>query len=40
MITAVDINLNGHWTWEGKYPEVEVGIVDNDRNRFILTYGT
>ena len=39
-ITAVGINVNGKWTWKDKKSEVEVGIMENNRKRFLLTYGT
>ena len=37
-ITVVEINVNGHWTQQDKHPEVEVEIMDNNRNQFIFTY--
>ena len=32
ITTAVDINVNGHWTHKGKQSEVEVGIMESNRN--------
>ena len=39
-ITEVDNNVNGHWTRKKKNSEVEVGIMEINRKRFILKYGT
>ena len=36
----IDINLDGRCTCKGKQSEVEVGIVNNNINKFILAYGT
>ena len=38
MITAVYVIVNGHWKIRDKKPEVELGMMDKNRKRFLLTY--
>ena len=40
MIKEVYINVNGHWTCNDKQSEVKVVMMENNRNIFLLTYGT
>ena len=37
-ITEEDIYVNSHCTWRDKQSVAEVGIVNNNRKRFLLTY--
>ena len=37
---SVEINVIGNWTLNDKQSEVEVGIIENNKYLFLLTYGT
>ena len=37
-MTALEMNVNGNWTRKEIKSEVELGITENDRKHFILTY--
>ena len=37
-MTELEMNVNGNWTRKEIKSEVELGITENDRKHFILTY--
>ena len=39
MITTAEINVNENWTLKDIQPEMEVGIMQNNRKIFILKCG-